>query len=129
MTRLLIFLFIYFLSSPVSALEPTSGILCKNLKQKYQVEFLFKKDKNITFAKAFKRMNGDFKQVGMVVGKKLSSFILFEDKTIFNNKNVDFAWHLDEVTKNLKPLLLSNIGAKNIKMPEELSCISKNFWY
>ena len=46
---------------------------------------------------------------------------IFEDK--------DFAWHLDEVTKNLKPFFLSNIGTKKFKMPEELSCISKNFWY
>ena len=45
------------------------------------------------------------------------------------NKNLDFAWHLDEVTKNLKPYILSKKNNELINLPDEQSCISKNFWY
>ncbi len=128
MIKILNFIFLFlFLSFQAKALEPSSGLVCKNLKNKHSVEFLFKNNKKKTFAKAFKRINGKFEEVGNVVGKKLSSFILFEDKTMFSN--YDFAWHLDEVTKNLKPYILSNIIKRNLIMPDKLSCISKNFWY
>ena len=50
------------------------------------------------------------KEVGNVVGRKMSSFILFEDNTIA--KNIDFSWHLDEVTKNLRPFILSKKNKK-----------------
>ena len=127
MIRLYFFIFLYFFPFSSLALEPTSGIVCKDLKNNYSVQFLFKKNNDNTFATAFKRIDGEFKEIGNVVGKKLSSFILFEDKTIL--ANFDFAWHLDEVTKNLKPFLLSNEDNQVVKMPKELSCISKNFWY
>ena len=68
-----------------------------------------------------------FIEVGNVVGRKTSSFILFEDNSV--NKNLDFAWHLDEVTKNLKPYILSKKNNELIILPDEQSCISKNFWY
>ena len=87
----------------VFGLEPTSGIVCYSLNKKQKTEFLFKRNNDNIFAKAFKRINGNFIEVGNVVGRKTSSFILFEDNSV--NKNLDFAWHLDEVTKNLKYIL------------------------
>ena len=60
----------------------------------------------------------------LLVEKHLLSF-LFEDNSI--NKNLDFAWHLDEVTKNLKPYILSKKNNELINLPDEQSCISKNF--
>ena len=111
----------------VFGLEPTSGIVCYALKNKQKTEFLFKRNNDNIFAKAFKRIDGNFIEVGNVVGRKTSSFILFEDNSI--NKNLDFAWHLDEVTKNLKPYILSKKNDVLINLPDEQSCISKNFWY
>ena len=111
----------------VLGLEPTSGIVCYSLNEKQKTEFLFKRNNDNIFAKAFKRINGNFIEVGNVVGRKTSSFILFEDNSV--NKNLDFAWHLDEVTKNLKPYILSKKNNELIILPDEQSCISKNFWY
>ncbi len=111
----------------VFGLEPTSGIVCHELNKKQKTEFLFKRNDDKIFAKVFKRINRNFEYVGNVVGRKISSFILFEDNSI--NKNLDFAWHLDEVTKSLKPYLLSNKKNELINLPNEQSCISKNFWY
>ena len=125
MFKFLILFLLY--TSNLNAFEPSSGILCKNLKGNYSVEFLFKKEKSNKYINVLKRTDDKFREIGRVVGKKLSSFILFEDKTLF--ENIDFAWHLDEVTKNLKPFILSNIQNYKVKMPEQLSCISKNFWY
>ena len=111
----------------VFGLEPTSGIVCNELNKKQKTEFLFKRNKDKIFGKVFKRINGKFLEVGNVVGRKISSFILFEDNSI--NKNLDFAWHLDEVTKSLKPYLLSKKNYESTDLPYEQSCISKNFWY
>ena len=111
----------------VFGLEPTSGIVCNELNKKQKTEFLFKRNKDKIFGKVFKRINGKFLEVGNVVGRKISSFILFEDNSI--NKNLDFAWHLDEVTKSLKPYLLSKKNYELTDLPYEQSCISKNFWY
>ena len=111
----------------VFGLEPTSGIACYSLNEKQKTEFLFKRNNDNIFAKAFKRIDGNFIEVGNVVGRKTSSFILFEDNSV--NKNLDFAWHLDEVTKNLKPYILSKKNNELIILPDEQSCISKNFWY
>ena len=125
---ILIFFSIYsILPIKVFGLEPTSGIVCYSLNKKQKTEFLFKRNNDNIFAKAFKRINGNFIEVGNVVGRKTSSFILFEDNSII--KNLDFAWHLDEVTKSLKPYLLSNKKNEFINLPDEQSCISKNFWY
>ena len=115
------------LPNKVFGLEPTSGIVCYSLNKKQKTEFLFKRNNDNIFAKAFKRINGNFIEVGNVVGRKTSSFILFEDNSV--NKNLDFAWHLDEVTKNLKPYILSKKNNELIILPDEQSCISKNFWY
>ena len=126
MLRIIFFLFI-FLVFQARAAEPLSGIRCKDMINKNYVEYVFKKYDQKQFAKVYKRINGEFEEVGNVVGKKLSSFILFEDKTILSN--LDFAWHLDEVTKTLKPFVLSGIKKNDFKLPQELSCISRNFWY
>ena len=73
------FLFFPFV---VFALEPTAGIVCKELNKKQKTEFLFKDNENEIFFKVYKRINGEFKEVGNVVGRKMSSFILFEHNTI-----------------------------------------------
>ena len=109
------------------AFEPYSGISCHNSIAKGKVEFFFKHDENFIYAKAYKRVKGEFIQIGDVVGQKISSFILFEDKTV--DKDLNFAWHLDMVTKILKPFILSEIKDKKFKVPDTFDCISKNFWF
>ena len=61
------------------------------------------------------------------MGQKISSFILFEDSTV--DKKLNFAWHLDMVTKILNPFILTETKNKNFKIPKTLDCISKNFWF
>ena len=109
------------------AFEPYSGISCHNSNIIGKVEFFFKHDENFIYATAYKRVNGEFIRIGNVVGQKVSSFILFEDNTI--DKNLNFAWHIDMVTKNLKPFILTVTGENKFKIPDELECISKNFWF
>ena len=79
------------------------------------------------YATAYKRVNGEFIKVGNVLGQKVSSFILFEDNTV--DENLNFAWHLDMVTKILKPFKLTTVREKDLKLPSRLDCISKNFWF
>ena len=109
------------------AFEPYSGISCHNANVGGKVEFFFKHDENFIYATAYKRVNGEFIRIGNVVGQKVSSFILFEDNTI--DKNLNFAWHIDMVTKNLKPFILTVTDKNKFKIPDELECISKNFWF
>ena len=109
------------------AFEPHSGISCQNIKNKGYEEFFFKNDENFIYATAYKRIQGEFKKVGNVVGQKVSSFILFEDNTV--DINLNFAWHLDMVTKNLKPFILTDNGKNKFEIPTTLDCISKNFWF
>ena len=109
------------------AFEPYSGISCHNSTIKGKVEFFFKHDDNHVYATAYKRINGEFVKIGNVVGQKVSSFILFEDNTI--DENLNFAWHLDMVTKILKPFKLTTIRELDLKLPQSLDCISKNFWF
>ena len=109
------------------AFEPYSGISCHNSNVRGKVEFFFKHDENFIYATAYKRVNGEFIRIGNVVGQKVSSFILFEDNTI--DKNLNFAWHIDMVTKNLKPFILTVTNKNKFKIPGELECISKNFWF
>ena len=90
-------------------------------------EYFFKHDENHIYATAYKRVNGQFRKVGNVVGQKVSSFLLFEDMTI--DKSLNFAWHLDMVTKNLKPFILTLDDKNKFEMPEKYDCISKNFWF
>ena len=109
------------------AFEPYSGISCHNSNVRDKVEFFFKHDENFIYATAYKRVNGEFIRIGNVVGQKVSSFILFEDNTI--DKNLNFAWHIDMVTKNLKPFILTVTDKNKFKIPDKLECISKNFWF
>ena len=109
------------------AFEPYSGISCQNSNVRGKVEFFFKHDENFIYATAYKRVNGEFIRIGNVVGQKVSSFILFEDNTI--DKNLNFAWHIDMVTKNLKPFILTVTDKNKFKIPDKLECISKNFWF
>ena len=109
------------------AFEPYSGISCHNSTIKGKVEFFFKHDDNHVYATAYKRINGEFVKIGNVVGQKVSSFILFEDNTV--DENLNFAWHLDMVTKILKPFKLTTKRELGLKLPKSLDCISKNFWF
>ena len=111
----------------VYAFEPYSGISCHSHKLKGKEEFLFKHNENHIYATAYKRLNGEFIKIGDVVGQKVSSFLLFEDMTV--DENFNFAWHLDMVTKNLKPFILTVDKKNKIKMPPIYDCISKNFWF
>ena len=125
--RVYLILFFILISVEGKAFEPYSGISCHNSTKNGNIEFFFKHDENFIYAKAYKRVKGEFVQIGDVVGQKISSFILFEDNTV--DKNLNFAWHLDMVTKILKPFILSETKDKKLKMPNTLDCISKNFWF
>ena len=116
-----------FLNFHVYAFEPYSGISCHSDGVMGKEEYLFKHDENHIYATAYKRLNGEFIKIGDVVGQKVSSFLLFEDMTV--DKNFNFAWHLDMVTKNLKPFILTVNKKNKIKMPPIYDCISKNFWF
>ena len=128
MTRIITLIFtICIFNFKSFAFEPYSGISCHNSNVKDKVEFFFKHDENFIYATAYKRVNGEFIRIGNVVGQKVSSFILFEDNTI--DKNLNFAWHIDMVTKNLKPFILTVTDKNKFKIPDKLECISKNFWF
>ena len=117
---------IFFYSSNVFSIEPYTGIVCTNESKTTKLEFLFKqKDDDLT--KVYKRVEGQFIEVGQVVGQKPGSFTLWEDKNLY--KGIDFAWHLDKVTGVMKPFILSE-STRRIKInPEPLSCRAESFWY
>ena len=125
--RVYLILFFILISVEGKAFEPYSGISCHNSTKNGNIDFFFKHDENFIYAKAYKRVKGEFVQIGDVVGQKISSFILFEDNTV--DKDLNFAWHLDMVTKILKPFILSKTNDIKFKMPNILDCISKNFWF
>jgi hypothetical protein len=116
-----------FISSSVFSFEPYSGISCQNFNTQKKDEFFFKQDQDYIYATAYKRVDGEFIKVGNVLGQKVSSFILFEDNTV--DENLNFAWHLDMVTKILKPFKLTTLRELDLKLPQSLDCISKNFWF
>ena len=125
-----IFLFIIlsvFISFRVFSFEPYSGISCQNFNTQKKDEFFFKQDQDYIYATAYKRVDREFIKVGNVLGQKVSSFILFEDNTV--DENLNFAWHLDMVTKILKPFKLTTLRELDLKLPQSLDCISKNFWF
>ena len=125
-----IFLFIIlsvFISFRVFSFEPYSGISCQNFNTQKKDEFFFKQDQDYIYATAYKRVDGEFIKVGNVLGQKVSSFILFEDNTV--DENLNFAWHLDMVTKIIKPFKLTTLRELDLKLPQSLDCISKNFWF
>ena len=116
--------FIYI--SQVFATEPYTGIICTNKEKTTKLEFFFK-EKDQGLIKVYKRVEGQFVEVGQVVGHKSGSFTLWEDKNLY--KGIDFAWHLDKVTGVMKPFILSE-STRRIKInPEPLSCRAESFWY
>ena len=116
--------FIYI--SQVFATEPYTGIICTNKEKTIKLEFFFK-EKGQGLTKVYKRVEGQFVEVGQVVGQKSGSFTLWEDKNLY--KGIDFAWHLDKVTGVMKPFILSE-STRRIKInPEPLSCRAESFWY
>ena len=124
---LFLILFLKFITFQAIAFTPYSGISCHNIDSQNNEEFFFKQDEDYIYATAYKRVKGKFVKVGNVVGQKVSSFILFEDNTV--NENLNFAWHLDMVTKILKPFVLKEVRNNNLDLPSRLDCISKNFWF
>ena len=125
--KLISIILLGFVYLEANAFEPYSGLSCHSENLKGKEEFLFKHDENHIYATAYKRLNGEFVKIGNVVGQKVSSFILFEDMTI--ERNYNFAWHLDMVTKRLKPYILTFDKNNIFKMPVTYDCISKNFWF
>ena len=113
----LIFL-IFNLAKSSIASEIDIKLICKN--ETDTEEFILRSDSKQTLKNVFKKYKGKFILVGEVVGYKKLSFILFEDKYKF--LGVDFAWHLDNNTMELKPVVLSEGTIKLHKAPQKLFC-------
>ena len=120
MNKNLIFLiFLIFNSAKIAiASEIDIKLICKN--ETYTEEFILRSDHQQKLKSAFKKYKGKFILVGEVVGYKKLSFILFEDK--YKYLGVDFAWHLDKNTMELKPVVLSESTIKLNKTPKKLFC-------
>ena len=113
----LIFL-IFSLAKNAIASEIEIKLICKN--ETNAEEFIFRSDSKQTLKSVFKKYKGTFIPTGEVVGFKNKSFILFEDK--YKYLGVDFAWHLDNNTMELKPVVLSESTIKLNKTPKKLFC-------
>ena len=119
----IIFLVFFVLSKSINANRLNPHIICSNKNESILLEFILKNKNDFFYDVVFKRVKNKFIKVGNVVGQKLNSFILFEDKYAF--LGVDFAWHLDKNNMKLNPILLSEGTIKLKKLPEELYCINK----
>ena len=119
----IVFFVFFVLSKSINANNLNPHIICSNNNKSILLEFIFKNKNDFFYDVVFKKVKNKFIKVGNVVGQKLNSFILFEDKYAF--LGVDFAWHLDKNTKKLKPVLLSEGTIELKKLPEELNCINK----
>jgi hypothetical protein len=119
-----IFLIFFVLSKSINANNSNNNIICSNNNKTNFLEFAFKNKNDFFYDDVFKKIKNKFIKIGNVVGQKTNSFILFEDKYAF--LGVDFAWHLDQNTMKLKPVLLSEGTIELKKFPEELYCINKN---
>ena len=113
----LIFL-IFSLAKNAIASEIEIKLICKN--ETDIEEFILRSDSKQTLKSVFKKYKGKFIPIGEVVGFKNESFILFEDK--YKYLGVDFAWHLDNNTMELKPVVLSESTIKLNKIPKKLFC-------
>lgn len=118
-----IFFIFFIFSKSINANNYNPNIVCSNNDKSILLEFAFKNKNDFFYDDVFKKIKNKFIKIGSVVGQKLNSFILFEDKYAF--LGVDFAWHLDKNTKKLKPVLLSEGTIELKKLPEELNCINK----
>jgi len=113
----LIFL-IFSLAKNAIASEIEIKLICKN--ETNTEEFILRSDSKQTLKSVFKKYKGKFIPIGELVGFKNKSFILFEDK--YKYLGVDFAWHLDSNTMELKPVVLSESTIKLNKTPKKLFC-------
>jgi len=113
----LIFL-IFSLAKNAIASEIEIKLICKN--ETNTEEFILRSDSKQTLKSVFKKYKERFILIGEVVGYKKLSFILFEDK--YKHLGVDFAWHLDNNTMELKPVVLSESTIKLNKTPKKLFC-------
>ncbi len=117
-----IFIFLTFLTFYVSkysiASEENIKLICKN--ETGIEEFILRSARKQNSKSVFKKYRGKFIPIGEVVGFKNQSFILFEDK--YKYLGVDFAWHFDNNTMELKPVVLSESTIKLNKMPKKLFC-------
>ena len=121
--NLIILIFLIFnLAKNSIASEIDVKLICKN--ETSAEEFILRSDSKQTLKSVFKKYKGKFILVGEVVGYKKLSFILFEDK--YKYLGVDFAWHLDNNTMKLKPVVLSESTIKLNKTPKILFC-NKNW--
>ena len=116
----LIILFFFILTSKLHADGRLANLICYDKSKSNLMEFKFEKENTDLFSQVYKKIKGNFIIIGEVVGQKPSSFILFEDKYQF--LGVDFAWHLDRNTRELKPVLLSEGTIKLKKIPEKFYC-------
>lgn len=113
----LIFL-IFSLAKNAIASETEIKLICKN--ETNTEEFILRSDSKQTLKSVFKKYKGKFIPIGEVVGFKNKSFILFEDQ--YKYLGVDFAWHLDNNTMELKPVVLSESTIRLNKIPKKLFC-------
>ena len=110
------------ISQPSIAAESEVQIICKNNND--VEEFILTINRNKIWKNVLKKIKGKFIPAGKVVGQKHLSFVLFEDK--YKYLGVDFAWHLDKNTMELKPVLLSEGTIQLKKIPKKLYCKIKN---
>ena len=113
----LIFLIFNYAKNSIAS-EIDIKLICKN--ETDTEEFILRSDSKQTLKSVFKKFKGKFIPIGEVVGFKNKSFILFEDK--YKYLGVDFAWHLDKNTMELKPVVLSESTIKLNKTPKKLFC-------
>ena len=113
LTFLILYVFKYSIASEIDI-----DLICKN--ENRIEEFILKSDNQQKLKSVFKKYKGKFIHIGEVVGFKNQSFILFEDK--YKYLGVDFAWHLDNNTMELKPVVLSESTIKLNKTPKKLFC-------
>lgn len=120
MKKIFIFLtfFIFYVFKYSIASEIDIDLICKN--ENGIEEFILRSDHQQKLKSVFKKYKGKFIPIGEVVGFKNQSFILFEDK--YKYLGVDFAWHLDNNTMELKPVVLSESTIKLNKTPKKLFC-------
>ena len=110
------------ISQPSIAKETKIQIICKNNND--VEEFILTINRNKIWKNVLKKIKGKFIPAGKVVGQKHLSFVLFEDK--YKYLGVDFAWHLDKNTMELKPVILSEGTIQLKKIPKKLYCKIKN---
>ena len=126
----LIFLFFIFFPLHLFANDshfPSSGFDCKD--EQYQFEFIFDRSKDMDNPTVYKRINGNFREIGNVIAEKQGSYVLWEDKDFF--KTTDFAWSFDKVTSKLSSIVLSvGMGIEALSLiPKPMTCIQKIYYY